>query len=138
VHGPVPREELGRIAEEEARHAFDLTTGPLLRARLVRLEAEEHALFLTMHHVVFDGWSVGVLLAELSALYSAFAAGEPSPLPELPVQYGDYAVWQREHLAGEQLERQLEYWKAKLAGAPELLELPRTGRARPCSATAAP
>ncbi|HLL82433.1 MAG TPA: amino acid adenylation domain-containing protein, partial [Longimicrobium sp.] len=130
VHGPVPREELGRIAEEEARHAFDLTTGPLLRARLVRLEAEEHALFLTMHHVVFDGWSVGVLLAELSALYSAFAAGEPSPLPELPVQYGDYAVWQREHLAGEQLERQLEYWKAKLAGAPELLELP-TDRPRP-------
>ncbi|HEX6038435.1 amino acid adenylation domain-containing protein, partial [Longimicrobium sp.] len=91
---------------------------------------DEHLLQLCMHHVVTDGWSDGVMLGELSALYAAFREGRPSPLPELPVQYADFAVWQREQLQGEMLDRQTAYWKARLAGAPALLELP-TDRPRP-------
>ena len=87
-----------------------------------------------MHHIVSDGWSMGVLFRELSALYAAFREGGASPLPELPVQYADYAVWQRERLAGEVLERQLAYWRERLAGAPALLELP-TDRPRPAVQT---
>ncbi|HEV3049332.1 MAG TPA: amino acid adenylation domain-containing protein, partial [Longimicrobium sp.] len=113
-----------RRAGEEARRGFDLSTGPLFRPALLRLGAEEHVLLLTMHHIVSDGWSLGVLFRELSALYAAYREGGESPLPELAVQYADYAVWQREQLAGEVLEQQLAYWKARLAGAPELLELP--------------
>ncbi|HYR07263.1 MAG TPA: condensation domain-containing protein, partial [Longimicrobium sp.] len=119
-----------RLAGEEARRAFDLSAGPLFRASLLRLGAEEHVLLLSMHHVVSDGWSMEVLLRELSALYDAYREGRESPLPELPVQYADYAVWQREQLAGEVLDRQLSYWRERLAGAPELLELP-TDRPRP-------
>src|SRR5262249_47496346 len=104
--------------------------GPLFRAMLLRLGAEEHVLLLSMHHVVSDGWSVGVLFRELSALYAAFREGGDSPLAELPVQYADYAVWQREQLRGEGLDRQVGYWKERLAGAPALLELP-TDRPRP-------
>ncbi|HEX2201844.1 MAG TPA: non-ribosomal peptide synthase/polyketide synthase [Longimicrobium sp.] len=119
----------GRISEEAAR-AFDLSAGPLFDARLLRLGGEEHVLVVAMHHIVSDGWSLGVLFRELAALYAAFVAGDESPLPELPVQYADYAVWQREQLRGEALERQTAYWKARLAGAPSLLELP-TDHPRP-------
>jgi amino acid adenylation domain-containing protein len=121
---------VGRRAGEEARRAFDLAAGPLFRAALLRLGAEDHVLLLSMHHIVSDGWSRGVLYRELSALYAAYREGRESPLPELGVQYADYAVWQREQLAGEALERQLSYWRGRLAGAPELLELP-TDRPRP-------
>jgi amino acid adenylation domain-containing protein len=113
-----------RRAGEEAARPFDLSAGPLFRAALLRLGAEDHVLLLSMHHIVGDGWSTGVLFRELSALYAAYREGGESPLPELPVQYADYAVWQREQLAGEVLDRQLAYWKERLAGAPELLELP--------------
>ncbi|HEX2077720.1 MAG TPA: condensation domain-containing protein, partial [Longimicrobium sp.] len=119
-----------RRAGEEARRPFDLSAGPLFRAALLRLGEEDHVLLLSMHHIVSDGWSRGVLYRELSALYEAYREGGESPLPELGVQYADYAVWQREQLAGEVLDRQLSYWKERLAGAPELLELP-TDRPRP-------
>src|SRR3954469_13040828 len=121
-------------AGEEARRAFDLSAGPLFRTALLRLGEEEHVLLLTMHHIVSDGWSMGVLNRELSALYVAYREGRESPLPELPVQYADYAVWQREQLEGETLERQLAYWRERLAGAPELLELP-TDHSRPAVQT---
>ncbi|HYH83128.1 MAG TPA: amino acid adenylation domain-containing protein, partial [Longimicrobium sp.] len=119
-----------RRAGEEARRAFDLSAGPLFRAALLRLGEEDHVLLLSMHHVVSDGWSMGVLFRELSALYAAYREGRESPLAELAVQYADYAVWEREQLAGEVLDRQLSYWRERLAGAPELLELP-TDRPRP-------
>ncbi|HEU4452036.1 MAG TPA: amino acid adenylation domain-containing protein, partial [Longimicrobium sp.] len=121
---------VGRRAGEEARRPFDLSAGPLFRAALLRLGAEDHVLLLSMHHVVSDGWSMGVLFRELSALYAAYREGGESPLPELVVQYADHAVWQREQLEGEVLDRQLSYWRERLAGAPELLELP-TDRPRP-------
>jgi amino acid adenylation domain-containing protein len=121
---------LGRRAGEEARRAFDLSAGSLFRAALLRLGADDHVLLLSMHHIVSDGWSMGVLFRELSALYAAYREGGESPLAELAVQYADYAVWQREQLAGEMLDRQLSYWRARLAGAPELLELP-TDHSRP-------
>ncbi|HEX5705834.1 MAG TPA: amino acid adenylation domain-containing protein, partial [Pyrinomonadaceae bacterium] len=122
--------EARRLAEVEAREPFDLTRGPLLRASLLRLEDAEHALLFTMHHIVSDGWSMGVLVGEVATLYSAFVAGEPSPLPELSVQYADFAVWQREYLSGEVLERQLSYWRKQLEGAPPVLEI-STDRPRP-------
>jgi len=125
--------EAQRRAQEEAAQPFDLEHGPLLRARLLRLGESEHWLLLTLHHIVTDGWSSGVLRRELSVLYEAFRAGRPSPLPELPVQYADYAVWQREWLRGEVLEEQLSYWKQALADLP-VLELP-TDRPRPAVAS---
>ncbi|HEX2188726.1 MAG TPA: amino acid adenylation domain-containing protein, partial [Longimicrobiaceae bacterium] len=116
---PADRErELTRLAVEDGRRPFDLAAGPLFRTALVRLDDGDHALLLAVHHAVFDGWSTGVLFRELSALY----AGEP--LPPLPVQYADYAVWQRGWLSGEALERQVAWWTERLAGAPPLLELP--------------
>jgi amino acid adenylation domain-containing protein len=121
---------LRRRLGEEGRRAFDLSAGPLFRADLLRLGEEDHVLLLSMHHIVSDGWSMGVLFRELSALYEAYREGRESPLPELAVQYADYAVWQREQLAGEVLGRQLSYWRERLAGAPELLELP-TDHPRP-------
>ncbi|HYH81021.1 MAG TPA: amino acid adenylation domain-containing protein, partial [Longimicrobium sp.] len=121
---------LRRRAGEEAGWAFDLTAGPLFRAALLRLGEEDHVLLLSMHHIVSDGWSMGVLYRELSALYAAYREGRTSPLPELGVQYADYAVWQREQLEGDALDRQLAYWRERLAGAPELLELP-TDHPRP-------
>ena len=130
---PAEREaEARRLAREEAQRPFDLRAGPLFRTRLLRLGEEEHVLVLAMHHVVSDGWSMGVLFGELSALYEAFARGEASPLPELPVQYADFAVWQRAWLSGEVLERQIAWWRERLEGAPPLLELP-TDRARPAT-----
>ncbi|HEX8276243.1 MAG TPA: amino acid adenylation domain-containing protein [Longimicrobiaceae bacterium] len=119
-----------RRAAEEAARPFDLAAGPLFRPTLLRLAAEEHVLLLCMHHIVGDAWSVGVLLRELSALYAAFREGRESPLPELPVQYADYAAWERRHLRPETLEPQLAWWRGRLAGAPALLELP-TDRPRP-------
>ena len=122
---PAEREaEVKRRAAEHAGHVFDLAAGPLFRAALLRLGAEEHVLLVCMHHIVGDGWSLGVLFRELWALYDAFLQGRPSPLAELPVQYADYAVWQREQWTGETEAKHLAYWKARLEGAPELLELP--------------
>ncbi|HEX2077236.1 MAG TPA: amino acid adenylation domain-containing protein, partial [Longimicrobium sp.] len=122
--------ELQRLLAEETRAPFDLERGPLIRGRLIRLAADDHVLLITMHHIVSDGWSMGVLFGELSALYAAHARGREADLPELPVQYADYAAWQRGWIRGERLERQASYWERALAGAPELLELP-TDRARP-------
>jgi HAD superfamily phosphatase (TIGR01681 family) len=117
-------------AEKEAERRFDLSQGPLIRARLLRLSEQEHVALLTVHHIVFDGWSMGVLIKEVAALYEAYAQGLASPLAELPVQYVDYAYWQRRVLEGQVLEGQLAYWKEKLADAPALLGLP-TDRPRP-------
>ncbi|MCF7222341.1 non-ribosomal peptide synthetase [Marilutibacter chinensis] len=119
-----------RIGAEEASARFDLSCGPLIRGRLLRLADHEHVLLVTQHHVVSDGWSIGVLVRELSALYHAFASGQADPLPPLPVQYADYAAWQRSRLQGEALERQIAFWRTHLDGAPSLLELP-TDRPRP-------
>jgi amino acid adenylation domain-containing protein len=113
-----------RLVGEEARRPFDLSRGPLLRCGVLRLGAGEHVVMLMMHHIVSDGWSMGVLINEMSRLYEAYERGEESPLEELPIQYADYAIWQREWLQGEVLEKQLEYWKEQLAGAPPVLELP--------------
>ncbi|NTX61539.1 non-ribosomal peptide synthase/polyketide synthase [Myxococcus sp. CA051A] len=119
-----------RLGGEEGRRPFDLGTGPLLRVTLLKLSEQEHVLVLVLHHIVADGWSMGVLTKELEALYSAQVKGREATLPELPVQYADYAVWQREWLKGEVLEEQLSWWRARLAGAPEVLEVP-TDRPRP-------
>ncbi|HYH80222.1 MAG TPA: condensation domain-containing protein, partial [Longimicrobium sp.] len=116
--------ELRRLVAEEAGAPFDLARGPLVRGRLIRLAADDHVLLTTMHHVVSDGWSSGVFVRELGALYGAFRRGEADPLPPLPVQYADYAAWQRRWVTGEVLAQQAEYWDATLAGAPELLDLP--------------
>ena len=115
---------------EEARRPFDLAQGPLFRSKLLRLGEDDHVLLLTMHHIVSDGWSMGVLYRELSMLYRAFVDGQPSPLAELPIQYADFAVWQREWLQGEVLESQLSYWKKQLEGIPAVLNLP-TDHPRP-------
>ncbi len=126
-------EEVRRLALEAARQPFDLERGPLLRVRLLRLEEEEHVLLLSMHHIVSDGWSMGVLVRELGVLYRAAVEGRPSPLPALPVQYPDFAVWQREWLSGEVLAAELRWWRERLAGAPAVLQLP-TDRPRPAVA----
>jgi len=124
--------EAGRLAREEAARPFDLARGPLFRPRLLRLDEEAHVLVLCMHHIVGDGWSLGVLFHELGVLYGACARGEPSPLPELETQYADFAVWQREQLAGDGLRGQLDYWTRTLAGAPATAALP-ADRARPAA-----
>ncbi|HLK57869.1 MAG TPA: amino acid adenylation domain-containing protein, partial [Chthonomonadaceae bacterium] len=128
------QEEAERLMSAEARRPFDLTEGPLFRSVLIRMSAEEHLILLTLHHIVSDGWSQGVLTRELAALYNAFATGQPSPLPDLPIQYADYAAWQRNWLQGEALERQIGYWKEHLSGVQALLELP-TDRPRPAVQT---
>ncbi|MGH8772842.1 MAG: condensation domain-containing protein, partial [Burkholderiales bacterium] len=122
--------EVRRLAVEEAQRPFDLARGPLLRVCLVKLGEEDHGLLVTLHHIVTDGWSLGVFIHELSALYPAFATGRPSPLVALPIQYADFAAWQREWLQGAVLAGQLGYWQEQLAGAPGLLELP-TDHPRP-------
>ncbi|HYG65959.1 MAG TPA: condensation domain-containing protein, partial [Thermoanaerobaculia bacterium] len=133
---PLPVIELGRLPEREreaevlrlavaqARQPFDLATGPLLRWALLRLAPEEHVMLAAAHHIVCDAWSMGVLAGELGALYAAFSRGETSPLPALPVQYADFAAWQRRWLAGARLEWELAYWRQRLAGAPQALDLP--------------
>jgi amino acid adenylation domain-containing protein len=118
------------LSAEEARAPFDLSSGPLIRGRLLRLSDDEHVLLVTQHHIVSDAWSIGVLMREVSALYTAFTRGEPDPLPPLSIQYADYAVWQRQWLQGQVLQDQLDFWRGHLAGAPPLLELP-TDRPRP-------
>lgn len=121
--------EARRQATDEAVLAFDLHRGPLIRAGLLRLGEDEHILLLTMHHIVFDGWSEGVLFQELAVLYESFSTGQPAPHSDLPIQYADFAVWQRQWLQGEIFDSQLTYWKKQLAGAP-VLELP-TDHPRP-------
>jgi amino acid adenylation domain-containing protein/non-ribosomal peptide synthase protein (TIGR01720 family) len=122
--------EAARRASAEARRPFDLRRGPLLSTTLLRLAEDEHVLVLNIHHIISDAWSTAVMVRELGQLYAAFSQGQPSPLPELPVQYGDCALWQRTWLQGAELERQLAYWRQQLAGAPGLLALP-TDRPRP-------
>jgi hypothetical protein len=122
--------EARRRMSEEGGRPFDLTEAPLLRITLFRLEDEKHELLLTVNHLVFDGWAIGILYRELNVLYGAFANGGPSPLPELPIQYSDYAIWQRERLQGPMLEEQLAFWQSELSGAPPVLELP-ADRPRP-------
>src|SRR5262249_44415569 len=117
-------------AADEAQRRFDLARGPLLRASLLELGEADHALVLTLHHIVTDGWSMEVLVGELAVLYEAFARGAPSPLPALPVQYADFAHWQRQWLQGEVLERQLAHWRRRLGGRLPVLELP-VDRPRP-------
>ncbi|HET6765426.1 MAG TPA: condensation domain-containing protein, partial [Longimicrobiaceae bacterium] len=122
--------EAARVAAEETNRPFDLARGPLLRLTLVRLSDDRHLLLAPAHHLVFDGWSEGVFMRELTALYAAFAAGGESPLEELAVQYGDYATWEREWLESDEAAPRLEHWRAQLADAPDVLELP-TDRPRP-------
>ncbi|MGC5821119.1 condensation domain-containing protein, partial [Ralstonia pseudosolanacearum] len=131
LQGQADREQaLATLSEREANTPFDLAHGPLIRGCLVKLGEQEHVLLITMHHIVSDGWSQGVLARELGSLYEAYRAGNADPLPALPIQYADYAVWQRRWLEGGELQRQGTYWEQALAGAPTLLSLP-TDRARP-------
>ena len=122
--------EIARLVNLEAQHPFNLAEGPLLRARVLRAAADEHILLLIMHHIITDGWSRGVLARELDILYSSFSDGQNSPLPELIIQYADFAFWQRQWLDGPLLDTQLDYWKQKLHDSPAILELP-TDRPRP-------
>src|SRR6266511_1691849 len=123
-------EQLTQLSKEEARTPFDLSRGPLIRARLIRMGEQEYVFLLTQHHIVSDGWSMEILIQELNTLYRAFQEQSPDPLPPLAIQYPDYAAWQREWLSGERLQRQSDYWRQALADAPTLLELP-TDRPRP-------
>jgi HAD superfamily phosphatase (TIGR01681 family) len=122
--------EIERRARMEAQRPFDLAHGPVLRASLLQRTSEDHVLLLIMHHIVGDRWSAGVLAEELQALYSAYVEGKPSPLADLPVQYADFAVWQRSWLRGDVVEKHVSYWKQQLTGAPAVLTLP-TDRPRP-------
>ncbi|MDQ6651918.1 MAG: amino acid adenylation domain-containing protein, partial [Acidobacteriota bacterium] len=122
--------ECRRVLREEARRPFDLEKGPLIRAILLRLHQREHIVLVTTHHIVTDGWSMGIFHRELMALYEAFATGKPSPLPDLPIQYPDYAYWQRQWFQGKVYESQLAYWKNQFQSLPPVLELP-TDHARP-------
>jgi amino acid adenylation domain-containing protein len=121
---------LERLAADEAGQPFDLEHGPLIRGRLAQLDQDDHALLVTMHHIVSDGWSMGILINELSQLYRAFCDGRTEALPSLPAQYADYAAWQRSWLSGELWRKQAQYWEQTLAGAPAVLELP-ADRPRP-------
>jgi len=123
-----------RVVTEEGNTPFDLSNGPLLRVKLLRLAAEEYVVLLTMHHIIGDGWSMGLLVNEIGTLYQAFTNNQQSPLPELLIQYADYAVWQREWLQGEVLEGELEYWRKQLGGELPVLDLP-SDRPRPAVET---
>ncbi len=116
--------EAGRVSAAAAERSFDLTNGPLVRALLLRMHEDDHVLVLTVHHAVFDGWSMGVFWREFSALYCAFRAGKPSPLPELPIQYADFAAWQRRCLEGPEGAYHLAFWKEQLEGCLPSLDLP--------------
>lgn len=124
--------EFHRLAREEIRRPFDLERGPLLRARLLRLSPAESVLLVTMHHIVFDGWSFGILIRDLVSGYADLASGRPLTWQALPVQYADFAVWERQWLQGEGLKTLLEYWKRQLAGVPDVLTLP-SDRPRPAA-----
>ncbi|HYV80007.1 MAG TPA: condensation domain-containing protein, partial [Streptosporangiaceae bacterium] len=132
--GEVRDREAIRLVREEAVRPFDLAAGPLLRITLLALAGTEHVLLLTAHHIVSDGWSMGLLMGELGTLYGAASRGEPSPLPDLPIQYADFACWQRRWLAGDVLAAELAWWRDRLAGMP-VLDLP-TDRPRPAVQTA--
>jgi hypothetical protein len=123
-------DEAFKLTREEAQRPFNLSHGPLLRTSVIRLDEQEHLLLMTMHHIVSDGWSMGILVRELRTLYEAYSTGRRCMLPSLPIQYADFAAWQREWLQGEVLEQLLAYWKHQLAGAPGMLELP-ADRPRP-------
>ncbi|WP_414445215.1 amino acid adenylation domain-containing protein [Burkholderia sp. 22PA0106] len=127
-------QEARELARQETERRFDLVRGPLLRAKLLRLDAQRHVMLFTLHHIVSDGWSMGLLVKEFAALYAAVLDGEPDGLPPLAVQYADFSVWQRGWLRGEVLDAQLAYWTDALRGAPELLALP-TDRPRPAVQT---
>ncbi|MDF5719562.1 MAG: amino acid adenylation domain-containing protein [Rhizonema sp. PD37] len=120
----LPEASIQQIVIQEVRQPFDLSAGALVRVTLLRREVESHLLILTMHHIITDGWSMGVFFKELEVLYPAFIKGEPNPLPELTIQYADFAHWQRQWLTKEVQEKQLNYWKQQLSDAPPLLELP--------------
>ena len=123
-----------KLAKEDGRIPFDLSNAPLIRVTLIKLRPEEHLLVATVHHIISDEWSIEILRRELRALYEAFSQGLGSPLPELPIQYADFASWQRNSMKGELLEKQISYWKEQLAGAPAVLELP-TDKPRPPAQT---
>src|SRR5580700_7571150 len=127
-------EEARRIAIEESMRPFDLSTGPLVRTRLLRITNEDHVLLLTMHHIISDAWSAGIFVQELGAFYEANCAGSPSPLPELKLQYADYAAQERQWLSGEVLRKQLAFWRERLKGIPPVLDLP-LDRPRPAPRT---
>lgn len=126
--------QVSQLISDESQRPFDLTYGPLLRVILYRMSAEDHILLFVIHHIISDGWSTGVLIREVAALYQAFSRGRPSPLGDLPIQYADFARWQREHLQGERLEALLDYWRRRLDGCPPVLELP-ADRTRPAVAS---
>jgi len=123
--------EARRLANEESYRPFDLARGPLLRVTLLKLEEEKHVVLLTMHHIISDAWSIGIFVREVTALYEAFSRGRPSPLPELQIQYADYAAWQREWLQGAVLESELSYWRRQLEGAPALQLSPTRAQSDP-------
>jgi amino acid adenylation domain-containing protein len=116
--------EAQKLVNAEAHRPFDLSRGPLVRATALRLDHDEHVVLLTIHHIVFDGWSMSVLFRELGEAYNAFASGAPASLSPPPIQYADYTIWQREWLQGPELERQLAYWKEQLSGPLPVLQLP--------------
>lgn len=126
--------EVKQLVAEEAKKPFNLAKGLLVRAILLRLSQEEHVLLVTMHHIITDGWSCGVFLRELSTLYAAFSTNQPSPLPNLAIQYADFAIWQRDRIQGEFLATQLNYWQQQLKGELPVLQLP-TDRPRPAVTT---
>ncbi|WP_052690000.1 non-ribosomal peptide synthetase [Xanthomonas sp. GPE 39] len=129
-HHADPQAAAQRYIEQETTTAFALEHGPLLRGRLLQLAEDEHLLLVTLHHLIADGWSIGVLLRELGALYRAFVHGQPDPLPALPIQYPDYTLWQRRWIDGPLLQQQRQFWCEHLRDAPALLTLP-TDRPRP-------
>ncbi|MGD9488072.1 MAG: amino acid adenylation domain-containing protein [Calditrichaceae bacterium] len=123
-------EQIIRLATEEARRPFNLEKGPLIRITVLKKSDLEIIALLTLHHIISDGWSMGILVSEITTLYEAFSKNRPSPLPELPIQYADYASWQKEYMRGDLLQKQLDYWKNHLGSNPPVLELP-TDRSRP-------
>ncbi|MBO0784206.1 MAG: hypothetical protein J2P37_35820, partial [Ktedonobacteraceae bacterium] len=124
--------EADRLAREDAGMGFDLSRGPLLRVKVLKLDEEQHVVLFTMHHIVSDEWSIEILIGEVKALYQAYIAGQPSPLAELPIQYADFAIWQRDYLAGEVLESEVGYWKEQLRDAAGLdLSIDHTRSAAP-------
>jgi amino acid adenylation domain-containing protein len=123
-------DQIQQMVKSLASQTFDLAVGPLVQFTLLQLSDREHVLLLKMHHIIYDGWSLNIFFTELSQLYAAFSQGLPNPLAELPIQYADFAVWQRQWLTGEVLDRQLNYWQQQLAGVPGVLELP-TDKPRP-------
>jgi acyl carrier protein len=120
----VPEADVPELLKEIVNRPFDLTTPPLLRVELLQVQPDNHLLVIVIHHIISDGWSMNVLVQEIATLYHAFRAGQPNPLPALPIQYPDFAAWQRSWLQGEVLEQQLSYWQQRLAGAPATLDLP--------------